>query len=120
MMSRGMMNWNTDANIVYQSLSIGVIAPANPPLLQSSMQSKIFCSGAPCSSGIEYLDTIICSRLSSLVLYMMGKARPQESSEMQRKTSTAPRLLICRDWDLTMNLYLSTAMAMLVREDMYT
>ena len=24
------------------------------------------------------------------------------------------------DWDLTMNLYLSTAMAMLVREDMYT
>ena len=26
----------------------------------------------------------------------------------------------CRDWDLTMNLYLSTAMAMLVREDMYT
>ena len=71
-----------------------------------------------------------------MVLYMMGKARPQESREMPRKTITAPRLLICSrllssvqtrrllptcmDWDLTMNLYLSTAMAMLVREDMYT
>ena len=124
----------------------------------TSMQRNIFCSGAPCSSGsssgMEYLDTwhvkinfwferqhartltIICSRLSSLVLYMMGKARPQESREMPRKTIRAPRLLIwsrllssvqtrrllptCMDWDLTMNLYLSTAMAMLVSEDMYT
>ena len=38
--------------------------------------------------------TIICSRLSSLVLYMMGEARPQESMEMPRKTIMAPRLLI--------------------------
>ena len=38
--------------------------------------------------------TIICSRLSSLVLYMMGKARPQDTSEMVRKINTAPRLLI--------------------------
>ena len=73
-----------------------------------------------------------------MVLYMMGRARPQESKELVRKTKTAPRLVICSrlrghnlaasdlslatcgDWDLTMNLYLSTAMAMLVREDMYT
>ena len=82
--------------------------------------------------------TINCSRLSSLVLYMMGRARPQDTSEMVRKINMAPRLVICSrlrghnlaasdlslatcgDWDLTMNLYLSTAMAMLVREDMYT
>ena len=31
-----------------------------------------------------------------------------------------PAVPTCRDWDLTMNLYLPTAMAMLVREDMYT
>ena len=30
-----------------------------------------------------------------MVLYMMGRARPQESREMERKTNTAPRLLIC-------------------------
>ena len=39
--------------------------------------------------------TINCWRLSSLVLYMMGRARPQESREMVRKINTAPRLLIC-------------------------
>ena len=39
--------------------------------------------------------TIICSRLSSLVLYMMGRARPQDTSEMVRKINTAPRLLTC-------------------------
>ena len=39
--------------------------------------------------------TINCSRLSSLVLYMMGRARPQDTSEMARKINTAPRLLIC-------------------------
>ena len=38
--------------------------------------------------------TIICSRLSSLVLYMMGRARPQDTSKMVRKTITAPRLVI--------------------------
>ena len=38
--------------------------------------------------------TIICSRLSSLVLYMMGRARPQDISKMVRKTITAPRLVI--------------------------
>ena len=38
--------------------------------------------------------TINCSRLSSLVLYMMGMARPQDTSEMVRKINTAPRLLI--------------------------
>ena len=39
--------------------------------------------------------TIICLRLSSLVLYMMGRARPQDTSKMVRKTNTAPRLVIC-------------------------
>ena len=38
--------------------------------------------------------TINCWRLSSLVLYMMGRARPQDTSEMVRKINTAPRLLI--------------------------
>ena len=49
------------------------------------------------TSGFKTADqslTIICSRLSSLVLYMMGKARPQDTSEMVRKINTAPRLLI--------------------------
>ena len=41
--------------------------------------------------------TINCWRLSSLVLYMMGRARQQDRSEMPRKTSTAPRLLIWAD-----------------------
>ena len=59
-----------------------------------------------------------------------GEQRDAEEDQHGPEVADLSRLLptvqtrgpapTCRDWDLTMNLYLSTAMAMLVREDMYT
>ena len=50
----------------------------------------------------------------------MGKARRREMMTMTGYRRAAPTVLTWRLCDLTMNLYLSNAMAMLVREDMYT
>ena len=50
----------------------------------------------------------------------MGKARRREMMTMTGYRRAAPTVLTWRLCDLTMNLYLSNAIAMLVREDMYT